>query len=156
MRLRVFAVMMLAVVPLSIAGAEETVTLQQVNKTAQAGNLDEARRMVDVLLADKPGDAKVHFVKADICASLHDIECVRKELKAAKSIDSGLRFANPQAVMDLEALADGRPSPRQRSKLGLSKGWLIAALAGTGLLAWALLKRKKTGLTRAEKTPDTP
>jgi hypothetical protein len=135
--------MMLATTTLSVARAEATLTLQGVYKAAQAGQLDEARQMADALLADNPRDAKAHFVKADICASLHDIECVRTELKSAKGLDAGLRFASPQAVMNLEALANG-PASAQPSGPGLSKGWLITALVGSGLLAWAFLKRRRT------------
>lgn len=148
---RVFAVMILTMLPFSVAGAEETFNLQAVYEAAQAGQLEQARRMVDTLIADNPSDAKAHFVKADVCASLRDLECVRTQLKSAKSLDASLGFASPEAVMDLETLADGRPAAQPGSRSEFTKGWFMAALAVATLLAWALFKRKGAGSTRTGK-----
>ena len=51
-----------------IAFAEDSPTLDQVYKAAQANRLADAQQMMDKVLKEHPNSAKAHFVKAEILA----------------------------------------------------------------------------------------
>jgi hypothetical protein len=85
-----------------LALAEDGPTLDQVYKAAQAGKMDEAMRMMDVVLKDHPNSAKAHFVEAELLAKQGQLGKAQDELNTAERLKPGLPFAKPQAVQDLK------------------------------------------------------
>lgn len=85
-----------------VAIAQDAPTLDQVYKATQAGKLDEAQRMMDVVLQQHPDSAKAHFVEAEILARQGQTGRAEAELNNAERLKPGLSFANPQAVQDLK------------------------------------------------------
>jgi hypothetical protein len=143
MRTAVITATVLSLVLFSAARAESLPSIQSVYAAAKAGQLDQARTMVDKVLAAKPGSSKAHFVKAEICASQSDLTCVKNELGAAKRIDAGLAFANPASVRKLESIASGERAiqpARSTGHTGFPWLWLMAGLAIFALL-WRMLSR---------------
>ncbi|MCX7192275.1 MAG: tetratricopeptide repeat protein [Proteobacteria bacterium] len=85
-----------------IALADEMPTLDQVYQTAHAGKLDEAQRMMDIVLKAHPNSAKAHFVEAELLAKQGQMGRANEELNNAQHLKPDLSFANPQAVQDLK------------------------------------------------------
>lgn len=127
---------------LSVVWAADSLpNIHDVYAAAKAGQLDQARSMVDKVLAAKPNSSKAHFVKSEICASQSDINCLRSELGTAKQIDPGLAFANPASVKKLENLASGIAAGRvaeTRPAAGFPWGWLLLGL-GLAALLWKVV-----------------
>lgn len=86
----------------SAAFADNSPTLDQVYQAAHAGRLDEAQRMMDVVLKAHPNSAKAHFVEAEILAKQGQMGKAETELDSAERLKPGLPFANPQSVQDLK------------------------------------------------------
>lgn len=164
MRLLAPAAVAIACLFANQAGAAPLPTINQVYTAAHSGRLDEARGMVDKVLAEKPNSAKAHFVKAEICASQSDLACVRNELGTAKRLDAGLAFANPAAVGKLERIAAGQ-SPQEANTRpgqgGFPWGWLLIGLGVAALLAWIVAVANRRGAqnrgpTIYDQTPISP
>ncbi len=83
------------------AFADNSPTLDQVYKVAQAGRLDEAQRMMEQVLKDHPNSAKAHFVVAELSAKQGQMTKAQAELNNAERLKPDLSFANSQAVQDL-------------------------------------------------------
>lgn len=148
MRTVLIATALLSLATLSSAWADNLPSIHQVYAAAKSGHLDQARSMVDTVLAAKPDSSKAHFVKAEICASQSDLGCVRNELSTAKRIDPGLAFANPASVAKLERIANGgsvaQPvKPAGRS--GFPWGWLLIGLGVVALLLWIVSIANRRG-----------
>jgi hypothetical protein len=139
MRTVLISAALLSLATFSTAWAANLPSIQEVYAAAKAGRLDQARSMVDTVLAAKPNSSKAHFVKAEICSGQSDLGCVRNELATAKRIDPGLAFANPAAVAKLEKIANGgsaaQPS-KQAGHAGFPWGWLLIGLGIVALLWW--------------------
>jgi len=121
--------------------ADALPNIHDIYAAAKAGQLDQAQAMVDKVLAAKPNSSKAHFVKAEICASQSDINCVRSELSAAKRIDPGLAFANPAAIKKLENISSGIAASRVAETRPVSSfpwGWLLVGL-GIAALLWKVV-----------------
>jgi uncharacterized protein len=84
-----------------VALAENSPTLDQVYKAAQAGRLEDAQRMMNKVLKEHPNSAKAHFVEAEVLAKQGQMGKAKAELNNAEHLKSDLSFANPQAVQDL-------------------------------------------------------
>lgn len=141
MRTAIFSSLLAGLLAFAPAWAESLPSIHDVYAAAKAGQLDQARGMVDKVLAAKPDSAKAHFVKAEICASQADIGCVRTELGTAKKIDAGLAFANPAAVAKLEKIAStGNVAQPVSSSghAGFPWGWLLIGLGVVALLWWVI------------------
>lgn len=138
MRRAIITTLLLCLMSFTSAWADNLPNIRQVYAAASAGQLTQARAMVDQVLTAKPGSAKGHFVKAEICAAQLDRSCARDELTSAKRLEPGLTFASPAAVRKLEARTLGviplqRASPGTRS--GLNWTWLVLGLGIIALLS---------------------
>ncbi|HEX8979450.1 MAG TPA: hypothetical protein VF811_07040 [Parasulfuritortus sp.] len=148
MRTALITAALLSLATFTTAWAENLPSIQQVYAAAKSGRLDQARSMVDTVLAAKPNSSKAHFVKAEICASQSDLGCVRSQLATAKRIDPGLGFANPAAVAKLEKIASGGSNAqpaKQAGHAGFPWGWLLIGLGIVALLWWIVSIANRRG-----------
>lgn len=90
-----------------VAMAQDTPTLDQVYKATQAGKLDEAQKMMDIVLAQHPDSAKAHFVEAEILAKQGQMGRAGEELGNAERLKPGLPFASQQSVQELKSRIGG-------------------------------------------------
>jgi uncharacterized protein len=112
---------------------------QQIYAAAAAGNLGEARQMVEQVLRDYPSSARAHYVAAEVYARSGELVRARQELHTAEQLSPGLSFARPAAVAALEReLGAGRMLPVSH---GASWGGIVLVLA-IGALIYALLRRR--------------
>ncbi|MBG6081586.1 tetratricopeptide (TPR) repeat protein [Rubrivivax gelatinosus] len=121
-------------------------TLEQVDRSVQAGHLDEARRQLGRVLQAHPDDAQAHYVDAELLARQGLFGPAQDELSAARRLAPGLPFARPDAVraldLQLERLGSthaAAPPPAPASDAGIPLSLLLAVAAG-GLFAWALMR----------------
>jgi hypothetical protein len=140
--------MSLCMLVMSPVWADALPSIHDIYAAAKAGKLDQAQSMVDKVLAAKPNSAKAHFVKAELCASQSDINCVRDELSSAKKIDAGLAFANPASVKKLENVAAGGTAIqpiKSGGSSGFPWGWLLAGVGIIALLWWIVSLGNRRG-----------
>jgi hypothetical protein len=113
-------------------------TLHQVYEAAQAGNMADAQRMMDKVLADHPNSSKAHFVEAELLARQGRYAQAQSELATAERLEPGLPGEKPQAVSDLrarisQARASGSPVqgmvPVQPVRAGIPWGMILIVLA---------------------------
>lgn len=97
-----------------VSGAAEDPTLHQVYEAAQAGRLNEAQAMMDIVLRDHPNSAKAHFVEAELLARQGQLAKAGSELNTAERLAPGLPFEKPQAV---DALRNRIASSANASRL---------------------------------------
>jgi uncharacterized membrane protein YgcG len=113
---------------------------QQIYAAAAAGNLGEARQMVEQVLHKYPQSARAHYVAAEVYARSGSLTRARQELHTAEQLSPGLSFVRPAAVAALEReLGAGRMLPAQH---GFSWGAIVLVL-GIGALILALLRRRR-------------
>ncbi|HTT06899.1 MAG TPA: tetratricopeptide repeat protein [Steroidobacteraceae bacterium] len=116
---------------------------QQIYAAAAAGNLGEARQMIEQVLRDYPSSARAHYVAAQVYARSRDLVRARQELHTAEQLSPGLSFARPSAVAALEReLGAGRMLPVSH---GSSWGAIVLVLA-IGALIYALLRRRAAAM----------
>ncbi|MES1980960.1 MAG: tetratricopeptide repeat protein [Pseudomonadota bacterium] len=84
------------------AWAEDSPSLDQVYQAAHAGKMDEAQRMMGIVLKEHPNSAKAHFVEAELLARQGQMENAETELRSAERLKPDLSFAKPEAVQDLK------------------------------------------------------
>ena len=84
-----------------IALADDSPTIDQVYQAAHAGRMDDAQRMMNVVLRQHPNSAKAHFVEAEILSRQGQMQQAKNELNIAKRLKPDLSFANAQAVQEL-------------------------------------------------------
>lgn len=119
-----------------VASAQDP-SLHEVYEAAQAGNMTEAQRMMDKVLADHPNSAKAHFVEAELLARQGRNSQAQSELATAERLNPGLTDENPRAVQDLRARigAGGSAMSGQHmvgapvTRGGISMGMIIVILA---------------------------
>ncbi len=85
-----------------VAFADNSPTIDQVYAAARAGKLEDAQRMMDIVLREHPDSAKAHFVEAEILAKQGQMGKADTELHDAERLKPDLSFANPQALQDLK------------------------------------------------------
>ncbi len=124
-------------------------TLDQVYSAAHNGHLEQARSMMQEVLAAHPNSAKAHFVDAEVLARGGDLSAARNELALAEKLDPPLSFANPAAVQSLRAQLSGRVVPPSGAGRGESAGasgapWgMILLVAGAALLLVIWMVRRQ-------------
>jgi hypothetical protein len=96
-----FVLMATIFLPNGFAFAENSPTIDQVYQSAKAGRLDEAQRMMGIVIKEHPNSAKAHFVEAELLAKQGLMARADAELNAAQKLKPDLSFASPQAVQDL-------------------------------------------------------
>ena len=124
------------------ATAADAPTLHQVYQEAQAGKLDEAQKMMDVVLQAHPDSSKAHFVEAELLARQGRFGQADAELKTAERLDPGLPFAKAQSVESLKAkIANaqkqsplGMKSAPEATSAGFPWGWLLLGIGSIGLI----------------------
>ena len=126
-----------------IALAENSPSIDQVYKAAESGNLNEAQRMMDVVLAQHPNSAKAHFVEAEIAAKQGQMERASSELGKAEELKPGLPFAKPEAVQELKSRIGGRRSGAMSVAQPASSGfpWGMLFVAGGAIAILFLIMR---------------
>src|SRR6185312_11796974 len=133
----------------STASPSAEPSAQQIYAAAAAGNLAEARQMIDRVLHDHPDSARAHYVAAQVYARSAQLVRARQELHAAEQLSPGLRFARPAAVAALEReLGAGHMLPAHHTA---SWGAIVLVLA-IGALIYALLRRR-AAVARQSYTP---
>jgi uncharacterized protein len=85
-----------------VALADNAPTLDQVYTAAHAGKLEDAQRMMDIVLKEHPDSAKAPFVEAELLAKQGQLGKAQAELQTAEQLKPDLPFAKPQAVKDLK------------------------------------------------------
>ncbi|MES2299214.1 MAG: tetratricopeptide repeat protein [Pseudomonadota bacterium] len=81
-------------------------TLHEVYTAAEAGKLNEAQAMMDIVLRAHPNSAKAHFVEAELLAKQNRFADAKVELLTAERLQPDMKFATPSAVRNLHALID--------------------------------------------------
>ncbi|HTW75917.1 MAG TPA: tetratricopeptide repeat protein [Steroidobacteraceae bacterium] len=133
--------------PGAAAVAHADPSSQQIYAVARAGNLAEARAMIEQVLRDYPANGKAHWVAAEVYARSGDFARARAELSTAQSLSPGLPFATAASVASLQQqLASGRAYgvPAHR---GISWGGVVL-LVGVAALIYALVRRRSAALAR--------
>lgn len=142
-----------------VAFAEDAPTLDQVYKAAQSGRMDEAQRMMDVVLKEHPNSAKAHFVEAELMAKQGKLDSAEAELNNAERLKPGLPFANPQAVQDLKSrlAAPHRVSQPQAGSFQASEGssfpWGMLLIGG-GVIALLFFAMRAFGSRNMQSAQD--
>lgn len=91
----------------AVAAGDNLPTVHQIYQTAQAGNLEDAHRMVEQVLLAHPQSAKAHFVDAEILVRQGDMADAKNEFETAQKLSPGLPFAKPESVHDLQERLKG-------------------------------------------------
>ncbi len=130
--------------------------VNQVYEVARAGHLDQARQMMNQVLANHPHSARAHYVAAELDADLKNYGQAREELKTAEEINPGLPFANPQAVAALKQQIGAAGAPvagaaRSAAPVLMSRppvrsipwGWVLA-VGAVVLVLWMVMRRRQS------------
>lgn len=129
-------------------------SVNQVYDAARAGHLDQARQMMNQVLANHPRSARAHYVAAEIDADLKNYGEAREELKTAEQIDPGLPFANAQSVAALRREIGAAPVGQAQAPRGVMIApaqsaakpfpwamlWIIGAVV---FVVWLLMRRRQ-------------
>jgi len=127
-------------------------TVSQIYDLARAGHVDQARQMMNQVLADHPNSARAYYVAAELDAELKNFGQARDELKTAEQINPGLTFANPQAVAALKQQLGGAGAPVARASapaygsgpVSRSFPWMWLWIGGgVALLLWLIVRRRQ-------------
>lgn len=123
------------------AWADDSPTLDQVYKATQAGNLEEAQRMMDKVLKEHPDSAKAHFVEAEILAKQGQMGRAEAELNNAEQLKPALPFVKPQAVQDLKSrigaahrVSQPQPGSFQSADNGFPWGMIFLGLGASAII----------------------
>jgi hypothetical protein len=130
-------------------------SVSQVYDEARAGHLQEARQMMDKVLANHPQSARAHYVAAELDADLKNYGEARQELQTAERITPGLPFANADAVAALRrqiGMAPAATGAVGSSALARPEvyhaarpfPWSMVLIIGAVVLAvWMLFRRRQ-------------
>lgn len=101
-------------------------TIDEVYAAANAGQLAQAQRMLDEVLAAKPDSAKAHFVQAELHAARNQPTAARAELEKAEQLKPGLPFVKPDTLQALQRRIglESAASKPQTGGLSISRGML--------------------------------
>jgi hypothetical protein len=98
-----------------VAMAQSEPTMAEIYATAQAGNLDEAQKMITHVLISHPNSAKAHFVQSELSARQGNLSKARDALAKAEALAPGLPFAKPEAVQALRSQLSVRSIPTAKN-----------------------------------------
>jgi uncharacterized protein len=132
-------------------------SVNQVYDAARAGHLEQARQMMNQVLASHPQSARAHYVAAEVDADLKNYGEARQELKTAEQLNPGLPFANPQSVAALRreigapavAQTPGSAAPRTPMVMPAQQAakpfpwatvWIIGAVV---FVVWLVMRRRR-------------
>jgi tetratricopeptide repeat protein len=154
-RLSLAAMLALAFVAMNVSAASVP-SIDEVYRTARAGDLVRADSMMQQVLRAYPRSARAHYAYAQILAAEGKTPDARAQLDEAKSIAPGLPFANPRSVTSLEHKLRMMPAPANKAQSIPS--WLWIALAGglaLLLIRW-LARRRSASMARSYPNPGAP
>jgi hypothetical protein len=141
-----------------VAFADNSPTLDQVYAAAHAGRLEDAQKMMDIVLKEHPNSAKAHFVEAELLAKQGQMAKAEAELQNAEHLKPDLSFANPQAVQDLKNRISGNqriiqgPSSNFQAESGNSFPWGMLLL-GVGAIAVIIFIMRAMNSRNAQTFP---
>jgi len=76
--------------------------IHQVYRTVEAGNINQAHRMIEEVLRVHPNSAKAHYIDAQILVRQGDRVRANEELQRAESLAPNLPFVKPYDVTRLK------------------------------------------------------
>ena len=147
----------------SAAHALPTVT--EVQAEVQKGNYAQAQTMMREVVVAKPGNAKAHYIYAEILAHNARFADSAEQARLARELDPALKFTSPEKFRAFEQLLEREqqrarpsvsapvdssarsrpaavapaPAPMQERSQGIPSWVWIAGLAGLGFVAWRVL-----------------
>ena len=86
----------------SSAVMAQDATVDQVYQAVKAGRLDDAQRMMDKVLKDKPNSYEAHYIEAEILAKKGNMSGAQAELSTAERINPAMPKVSPTAVQELQ------------------------------------------------------
>ena len=149
----------------SAAHALPTVT--EVQAEIQKGNYAQAQTMMREVVVAKPGNAKAHYIYAEILAHNARFADSAEQARLARELDPALKFTSPEKFRAFEQLlereqqrarpsvsapvdsssrsrpAAAAPAPLQERSQGIPSWVWIAGVAGLGFVAWRMLGNRK-------------
>ncbi|HXN10139.1 MAG TPA: tetratricopeptide repeat protein [Steroidobacteraceae bacterium] len=142
------AVMLVFVAAVSgvVHAADADPSMSQVYDAARTGHLAEAQQMMDQVLRDHPQSAKAHYVAAEVDARAGNFALARQELNTAQSLEPGLPFTPPGAIVALRSeIAQGttRRMAMPATAAHATFPWLPVLLIGAGLAIFWMLVRAR-------------
>lgn len=145
----------------SAAHALPTVT--EVQAEVQKGNYAQAQTMMREVVVAKPGNAKAHYIYAEILAHNARFADSAEQARLARELDPALKFTSPEKFRAFEQLLEreqqrarpsvsapvdssararpavAAPAPLPERSQGVPSWVWIAGLAGLGFVAWRML-----------------
>lgn len=137
--MRVLQVFLLSFALLGAGGVRAALpTIDEVYAAVNAGQLAQAQRMLDEVLAAKPDSAKAHFVQAELHAARNQMAAARSELEKAEQLKPGLPFVKHDTLQSLKRQIglEGEAARPASGGLQISKG---ALTVGTVLVVAFIL-----------------
>jgi len=150
----------------SAAHALPTVT--EVQAEIQKGNYAQAQTMMREVVVAKPGNAKAHYIYAEILAHNARFADSAEQARLARELDPAIKFTSPEKFRAFEQLlereqqrakpsvtapvdssvrsraaAPAAPAPLPERSQGVPSWVWIAGLAGLGFVAWRMLSNRK-------------
>jgi uncharacterized protein len=138
----------------TVAFAAQVPSLDEVYRTAHAGDLSRADAMMQQVLSAYPNSAHAHYAYAQILAAEGRTATARSQLNQAEQIAPGLPFVSPQALAALERRLQPAPmpapAPRPSHSGGIPWFWL---LVGGGIVWFLLARRRRTAYQAQDRNP---
>jgi len=138
----VLAISLAIAMAAAMASAAPVPSLDEVYRTARAGDLSRADAMMQQVLSAYPNSARAHYAYAQILAAEGRTAAAHSQLNQAERIAPGLPFVAPQALAGLERRLQSAltPSPvPRRSQGGIPWLWLLVG----GGIVWFVLSRMR-------------
>ena len=127
----------------AMAFAAQVPSLDEVYRTARAGDLPRADAMMQQVLNAYPNSARAHYAYAQILTAEGRTAAARAQLTQAERIAPGLPFVSPQARTGLEQRLQSAPTPAPAAHRSQSGGipwfWLLVG----GGIVWFVLSRMR-------------
>lgn len=138
-------------------------SVAEVQAEVQKGNYTQAQTMMREVVVAKPGNAKAHYIYAEILAHNARFADSAEQARLARELDPALKFTSPEKFRAFEQLlereqqrarpsvsapidsstrsrpAAAAPAPLPERSQGVPSWVWIAGLAGIGFVAWRML-----------------
>ena len=128
-RRHVLAIALAIAIAAAVASAAQIPSLDEVYRTASAGDLPRADAMMQEVLSAYPNSARAHYAYAQILAAEGRTATARSQLNQAEQIAPGLPFVSPQALAGLKRRLQPAPTPAPAPRPSHSGGipwfWLL-------------------------------
>jgi uncharacterized protein len=132
----------------AVALADAEPSAHDIYAAESSGHTEQARDMIDKVLAAHPNNAKAHFISAELYSHQNDFAAARRELQAAETLQPGLSFAKPESVAALKAQLRSSqhsiaPQSYANTKQSSSFPWMTMLLVGGIVLVVVLMFRRR-------------